>query len=79
MKQAMPIDSILKPCPFCGSKAEFADETWTGHSEGGTLWGVRCVNRDCGAKLISRSDGYPYHQDKESGCAGAAEHWNRRA
>lgn len=53
----------LKPCPFCGGKAQkapIAAEWWT------TYWGVQCANCGC------ESPGYIDYNK-------AVEVWNRRA
>lgn len=46
----------LKPCPFCGGKAEV--QNWCDH------WWVRCY--DC---LISRTNRGFHHQSKEEAIA----------
>jgi hypothetical protein len=38
----------LKPCPFCGSPAEY-------HGECDMVW-IRCSNYDCGAERSSKFD-----------------------
>lgn len=68
----------LKPCPFCGSPARFGESHWSGHGEGGTLWAACCTGKDCGVSITSRATGYPYTQEKDVGCEGAALLWNRR-
>lgn len=53
----------LKPCPFCGGKAEIiSEETYSGHN----LFWVECIECDC------RTSDY---EDNEK---EAIESWNRR-
>lgn len=42
-------DSNLKPCPFCGRKAEL-------RSVGVSAWTVRCTDRACYAELAADRD-----------------------
>lgn len=56
----------LKPCPFCGCKAELVTERFSCY--------VRCMV--CGAKTISHFIG---KLDKKDGYELAVEAWNRRA
>lgn len=67
---------VLLPCAFCGGKAAFHNERWSGHGEGGTLYGAHCTK--CGVSMASKGDGYPYHQEKHAGQLGAVEAWNYR-
>lgn len=66
----------LKPCPFCGSKAELDDrETYEDVQE--KFFEVFCENPDCVAAIIvyNRTNGpLPYEVMAEK----AAEKWNRR-
>lgn len=62
----------LKPCPFCGGKAE--PMKWThGSDEPGVSWAVKCSAIGCGIRssLFGDEDG--------EGLSDATEHWNRRA
>lgn len=36
------MDDKLKPCPFCGSKADVSDGGYSG-----TRFWIHCVNNDC--------------------------------
>lgn len=71
----------LKPCPFCGSKAELADrEVYEDVQEkyGKACLKVSCENPECAAAIIvyNRTNGpLPYEVMTEK----AAEKWNRRA
>ena len=71
----------LKPCPFCGSKAELNDrKIYEGVQEkyGKACVKVSCENPDCAAAIIvyDRTNGpLPYEVMAEK----AAEKWNRRA
>lgn len=71
----------LKPCPFCGSKAELNDrEVYEAVQEkyGKSCFDVSCENPDCAAAIIvyNRTNGpLPYEVMAEK----AAEKWNRRA
>ena len=71
----------LKPCPFCGSKAELNDrEVYEAVQEkyGKACFEVFCENPDCAAAIIvyNRTNGpLPYEVMAEK----AAEKWNRRA
>ena len=54
-------DEDIKPCPFCGSKAEWIYRPWDDETEAGddgTGW-VKCTNDLCSAEIfhISRNDG----------------------
>jgi hypothetical protein len=42
------MDEELKPCPFCGSKAQY-------YGECDMVW-IRCSNHDCRAERSCRSD-----------------------
>ena len=55
----------LKPCPFCGSRAECRDimgRHTTSPRNGPAilkryvpeLWSVECINDDCGAQIVDR-------------------------
>jgi Lar family restriction alleviation protein len=69
-EQWMPIDSDrLKPCPFCGSDAEFG-EIGEGQDAGGHF--VQCLSSACGASsaLI-----FPLMDDVK---ALLMERWNKR-
>ena len=71
----------LKPCPFCGSKAEPADrKVYEDVQEkyGKACFEVFCENPDCAAAILVRNRTYgplPYEVMAEK----AAETWNRRA
>ena len=71
----------LKPCPFCGSKAEPADrKVYENVQEkyGKACFKVSCGNPDCAAAILvrNRTNGpLPYEVMAEK----AAETWNRRA
>ena len=54
----------LKPCPFCGGRAEVFTANW---SKRVTVW---CSNPECGVK--------PFTMYTES-LREAVENWNRRA
>lgn len=42
------LEAELKPCPFCGSRAEYTGEC-------DMVW-VRCSNEDCWCQLVTRFD-----------------------
>ena len=71
----------LKPCPFCGSKAELDDrEVYEDVQEkyGKACFEVSCENPDCAAAIIvynRTNEPLPYEVMAEM----AAEKWNRRA
>lgn len=54
----------LKPCPFCGSRAEI------NHKEKLDAWIVECTNQRCFASYMI---GWWYDTEQE-----AVEMWNRR-
>ena len=60
--------SELKPCPFCGGKAEIE------HNEILTLMFSYVVCRNCGAKTGEYRVNSTYSSDEK-----AIEAWNRRA
>lgn len=69
----------LKPCPFCGSKAEL--DGCAGYEARQAYYGKACLSiecLDCGAQVTAynHTDGpLPYETMAEA----AAEKWNRRA
>ncbi len=54
---------VLKPCPFCGAKAEIED------GRNGRPWVVECPNRDCPAQ--------PFMDHADSRLEAIAA-WNKR-
>jgi hypothetical protein len=64
----------LKPCPFCGSRAEwFEDE----HDEDSFY--VSCSNLDCYATMGRLTNGKGYSVSVFGIASAAIEAWNRRA
>ena len=55
----------LKPCPFCGSKAEIE------HKRNLLTWIVQCSNQSCPASYMIGAD---YETEEQ-----AIDAWNRRA
>lgn len=56
----------LKPCPFCGGKAEMVSDVFDGRQ----VWFVQCPWADCEVSVESFDRDTPQE---------AAELWNRRA
>ncbi len=65
----------LKPCPFCGGKAEVMHMDCTDHSDGSawTVWGVWCVD-DLNAEY-SHGHFIDNYETRDEAVAA----WNRRA
>lgn len=77
---AEPGTITLKPCPFCGSKAETSGRTITSWGPEGkkefnfTSWLVRCTNKKCfynGIRASAFMDEFLTEED-------AAKEWNER-
>ena len=67
----------LKPCPFCGSSANFVSKSETyGHGDFGVEWFVSCVAKSCGGRMPSAT---PYSRpSEEEQKSSAAAAWNKR-
>lgn len=65
----------LKPCPFCGGKAEMLMTTEVGTPSGdkGTKVVVSCGNRECSCKVVKWALKIGWAQES------AIKAWNRRA
>lgn len=64
LKQPVKSDSKIKPCPFCGSKAEAYELPWGA--------GVSCTNKAC------KADGPTPPQEQISSTNAAIKLWNKR-
>lgn len=75
MEEINRLDSLLKPCPFCGGKARISDAI---RPDGHCSYRVKFVQcTECHAKTEEKTcDGYyeEYCTDEE-----IAELWNRRS
>ena len=61
----------LKPCPFCGSKAELIDRTYYEHDDQKPeCFDVRCTNNGC---YLDEGADYWNYKDE------VIELWNKRA
>ena len=67
----------LKPCPFCGGKAEFARKQVKTKGHWCDAVYVRCTNCDARSNRVLYSA--KYHKKNESEYLEAQEAWNRRA
>ena len=66
----------LKPCPFCGGKAELQtawDRNWANYSR----YTIMCQNRDCGARIVEMIN--DYEPEHEKIVSEFCKRWNRRA
>lgn len=70
----------LKPCPFCGGKAELRDSPNSRSEEGMSFYEVRCKN--CGVYVRGESFNFwvvKYNRENPQDQLSAVERWNKRA
>lgn len=68
MKGKKKMATALKPCPFCGGRAEVTKDGNPRFAFKDLVWGVKCTNKDCEALV---KDCYTSGQARDA--------WNRRA
>lgn len=70
----------LKPCPFCGGKAEVRKSPNSRSEEGASFYEVRC--KICGVHVNGESFNFwivKYNKEKPQDLFSAVERWNKRA
>ena len=70
----------LKPCPFCGGKAEARISPNSRSEEGASFYEVRC--KKCGVCITGESFNFwvvKYNREKPQDLLSAVERWNKRA
>lgn len=70
----------LKPCPFCGGKAEARISPNSRSEEGASFYEVRC--KKCGVHVTGKSFNFwvtKYNKEKPQDLLSAVERWNKRA
>lgn len=70
----------LKPCPFCGGKAEARISPNSRSEEGESFYEVRC--KKCGVHVTGKSFNFwtvEYNAEKPQDLLSAVECWNKRA
>lgn len=70
----------LKPCPFCGGKAEARTSPNSRSEEGESFCEVRC--KKCGVHVTGKSFNFwtvEYNAEKPQDLLSAVRRWNKRA
>lgn len=70
----------LKPCPFCGGKAEARISPNSRSEEGESFYEVRC--KKCGVHVTGKSFNFwtvEYNAEKPQDLLSAVNRWNKRA
>lgn len=70
----------LKPCPFCGGKAEARISPNSRSEEGASFYEVRC--KKCGVHVTGKSFNFwtvEYNAEKPQDLLSAINRWNKRA
>lgn len=71
---------VLKPCPFCGGKAEASESPNSRSEEGESFYEVRC--KKCGVHVTGKSFNFwtvEYNAEKPQDLLSAVRRWNKRA